>query len=274
MAKARSRNTRKRVRFTAKTADKHDLYQRSVQDPDAEVTFIDKVFNSIRHRAPKSLCEDFCGTALLTAAWVSKGKGRTGIGIDIDPAVLAWGKKHNLAPIDEPGDRVTLHQRDVRKPLPGRVDVLGAFNFSYWIFKTRDEMRRYFQRCRRGLKKDGLFFLDAYGGWEAHEPMLEHRAIPGGFTYVWDQDKIDPISHRVLNHIHFKFRDGTKIDRAFSYDWRFWTLAELTELLSEAGFRDVRVYWDTSDDDDHERYLPRKRAENQPGWLAYIVAGD
>jgi hypothetical protein len=78
----------------------------------------------------------------------------------------------------------------------------------------------------------------------------------------------------VVNHIHFKFRDGTKLERAFTYDWRFWTIAELTELLEEAGFRQVRVYWDTSEDDDHELYRPRKTAANQPGWLAYIVAGS
>ncbi|MDQ2646664.1 MAG: class I SAM-dependent methyltransferase [Myxococcota bacterium] len=272
MAKARTRKSKRPSRFTAKTADKHDLYQRSVQDVDTEVGFIDQVFRSIRKRAPVSLCEDFCGTALLCGAWVKKNKNRTAIGIDIDPKVLAWGVEHNLSPIDEPGSRITLHQRDVRKPLPGKVDVLGAFNFSYWIFKTRDELRRYFERCRKGLNKDGLFFLDAYGGWEAHEPMFERRAIAGGFTYIWDQDKVDPITNHILNHIHFEFRDGTKLDKAFSYDWRFWSLAELRELLLEAGFKDVRVYWDTSDDDDHEHYVPRARAENQPGWLAYLVA--
>jgi SAM-dependent methyltransferase len=274
MAKKRSKKSARRPRFTAKTADKHDLYQRSVQDADTEVRFVDDVFRSLRGRTPKSMCEDFCGTALLTATWVKKSKERTGTGIDIDPSVLAWGVERNLSPIGEPGARVTLHERDVRKPAPGRFDVIAAFNFSYWIFKTRDEMRRYFERCRRGLAKNGLFFLDAYGGWESHEPMLEHRAIAGGFTYIWDQDKIDPITNGVLNHIHFKFKDGTKIDRAFTYDWRFWTLPELRELLEEAGFANVRVYWDTSDDDDHEVYRARKRADNQPGWLAYIVAGD
>jgi SAM-dependent methyltransferase len=274
MAKPRTRKTARRSRFTAKTADKHDLYQRSVQDATTEINFVDSVFRSLRGRTPASLCEDFCGTALLTAAWVKKSKERTAIGIDIDPKVLAWGTEHNLAPIGEPGSRVTLHQRDVRKPCPGRVDVLMAFNFSYWIFKTREEMRRYFERCRKSLVKDGLFFLDAYGGWEAMEPMLEERAIAGGFTYIWDQDKIDPITNGVVNHIHFRFRDGTKLDRAFTYDWRFWTLAELTELLTEAGFREVKVYWDTSEDEEHELYRVRKRADNQPGWLAYIVAGS
>ncbi len=258
--------------FTAKTADKHVLYQKSVQDADAEVAFIDRVFRQIRKRAPLSLREDFCGTGLLTATWVKSNDERTGIGVDIDPGVLAWGRGHNLGPIGEPGDRIKIYCQDVRDPVAERVDVVGAFNFSYWVFKTRDELRDYFKRVLRGLGPQGVFLLDAYGGWESQEPMLENRSIAGGFTYVWDQDSFDPITHRVVNHIHFKFRDGTKLEKAFTYDWRYWTLPELREVLEEAGFRKVDVYWDTSDDEEHEAYRVRRRADNQPGWLAYLAA--
>lgn len=262
----------KRAPLTAKIADKHVLYQKSVQDADTEVAFIERVFRQIRGRAPESLREDFCGTALLTSTWVKRGPRRIGIGVDIDPQVLDWGKTHNLAKLDDAAERVKLYCQDVRKPVRERVDVVGAFNFSYWVFMTRDEMRAYFAHVKRGLGRDGLFLLDAYGGWESEEPMLEERAIRGGFTYVWDQDSFDPITHRVTNYIHFHFKDGSKLERAFTYEWRYWTLPELRELLEEAGFRDVRVYWDTSDDDVHEAYKVRKRAENQPGWLAYLVA--
>lgn len=258
--------------FTAKTADKHVLYQKSVQDADAEVAFIDRVFRQLRKRAPLSLREDFCGTGLLTATWVKSNAKRTGIGVDIDPGVLAWGREHNLGPIGEPGDRIKIYCQDVRDPVAERVDVVGAFNFSYWVFKTRDELREYFERVLRGLGPQGVFLLDAYGGWESQEPMLENRSIPGGFTYVWDQASFDPITHRVVNHIHFKFRDGTELEKAFTYDWRYWTLPELREVLEEAGFRKVDVYWDTSDDEEHEAYRIRRRADNQPGWLAYIAA--
>lgn len=275
MASSPARRTTKRRKTTplsAKNADKHVLYQRSVQDPDAEIQFIHRVFRKLRRRSPLSLREDFCGTALLTAAWVNSDEQRTGIGVDIDPRVLAWGKEHNLAPIGEPGNKIRLYRQDVRDPVSERVDVVGAFNFSYWIFKTRDELRRYFEIVRRGLVKDGIFFLDAYGGWESQEPMLEKRAVRGGFTYIWDQDTFDPITHRAVNHIHFHFKDGSKLERAFTYDWRYWTLPELCELLEEAGFSSVRVYWDTSEDDAHEAYKIRGSAENQPGWLAYLVA--
>lgn len=266
------RSSRRKSAYTASTADKHVLYQLSVQDADAEVAFIDRVFRQVRKRSPLSLREDFCGTALLTATWVKSNDKRRGIGVDIDPDVLAWGKQNNLGPIGEPGDRVKLYCQDVRDKVDERVDVVGAFNFSYWVFKTRETLRDYFQRVRRGLGSEGLFILDAYGGWESQEPMLENRAIRGGFTYVWDQDQFDPITHRVVNHIHFNFRDGTKLEKAFTYDWRYWTLPELCELLEEAGFEKVRVYWDTSENEEEEAYRVRKSAENQPGWLAYITA--
>jgi SAM-dependent methyltransferase len=269
----RSQRLRKRrARITARNADKHALYQLSVQDASAEVRFLDRVFKARRARPPQSLREDFCGSALLCAEWVKSQRGRTATGLDIDASVLAWGTQHNLAAIDEPGDRVRLLNQDVRDPCAKKHDIICAFNFSYWVFKSRQAMRGYFEQARRGLERDGMFFIDAYGGWEAHEPMLEHRPIKGGFTYVWDQDVINPIDNSIVNHIHFEFRDGTKLKKAFSYEWRFWSLPELQELLEEAGFSQSWVYWDTSESEDHEDYRPRKIVENQPGWLAYIVA--
>jgi hypothetical protein len=117
-----------------------------------------------------------------------------------------------------------------------------------------------------------VFFIDAYGGWEAQEPMHESRKIGHGITYTWDQDEVCPITNSIVNHIHFKFKDGTKLNKAFTYEWRLWSLPELCELLDEAGFSDVRVYWDVADDDDQAEYRPRQRADNQPGWLAYVLA--
>jgi SAM-dependent methyltransferase len=273
MPKARRKRARKTSRYTAKTADKHVLYQLSVQAPDTEVDFLNQWFSKIRGRKPLSLREDFCGTAILCASWVKSHGERTATGLDIDKSVLAWGVEHNLGPLsDEQRSRVTLLRQDVRAKVKQKHDIICAFNFSYWIFKTRDEMRAYFQTIRSGLAKGGLFFLDAYGGWESHEPMQEHRKIKAGFTYVWDQNTFDAITHDVTNYIHFEFKDGTKLNKAFRYDWRFWSLPELQELLREAGFSKVHVYWDTSTDETKDAYRERTRAPNQPGWLAYMVA--
>jgi hypothetical protein len=273
MPKSRRKRATKKSRFTAKTADKHVLYELAVQAPETEVDFLNSWFRKHRGKKPLSLREDFCGTAVLCSCWVKSSSDRSATGIDIDKSVLAWGTEHNLGKLDEETrSRVTLLRQDVRAKVSAKHDIICAFNFSYWIWKTRDEMRSYFAHVRSGLAKGGLFFLDAYGGWESHEPMLEPRQIKAGFTYVWDQHSFDPITHDVTNYIHFEFQDGTKMPRAFRYDWRFWSLPELQELLKEAGFSKVYVYWDTSDDETKDAYRLRSRAENQPGWLAYLVA--
>jgi SAM-dependent methyltransferase len=262
-----------RSKFTARTADRHVLYQLSVQDADTEIQFFDRVFKKLRARPPSSLREDFCGTALLCATWAKK-RGRTATGIDLDPDVLAWGIEHNLKPNGEPGRNVTLLEQDVRQPVRGRFDLAVGLNFSYFIFKTRPDLLAYFKSVHQSLVSDGMFILDAYGGYEAMEPMEEARAISGGFTYVWDQDKVDPINNGVVNHIHFGFRDGTKIRKAFTYDWRMWTLMELRELLEEAGFHRPTVYWEDGGEDGEGTgvFRPKTSVENEAAWVAYMVA--
>jgi cyclopropane fatty-acyl-phospholipid synthase-like methyltransferase len=258
--------------LTARNADKHELYQESVQDTETEAAFLTRIYKKLRGRPAESLREDFCGTALLCAEWVKK-KERTAVGIDLDASVLEWGKKRHLAKIGEPGDRVTLLQQDVRAKVKGTFDVTVALNFSYFIFRTRDDLRGYFKGVRSSMKKDGLFFIDAYGGSESWSECREPRRMKG-FTYVWDQSKVDAIDNGVVNHIHFKFKDGSKLEKAFTYVWRLWTLQELRELLAEAGFSRSTVYWEDADDDGEGTgvFRPKAHAEQEQAWVAYIVA--
>ena len=269
---AKKSSRKKSSLITRKTADKHVLYQASVQAPEIEVDFMVSSYRGLRKKLPTTMREDFCGTALLCATWVKSHPSRRATGVDLDPSVLAWGTKHNIEPLGEDADRVRLLEQDVLQKSSGKFDVINAMNFSYWIFRTRKAMAGYFKAVYAALSSDGIFVCDAYGGWEAQEPMFEPRKVKEGFVYVWDQDKFCPISHEIVNHIHFEFKDGTKWDKAFTYEWRYWSLPELRELLDEAGFSKVEVHWDVAPHNDDEDYRPTKRADNQAGWLAYIVA--
>ena len=73
---------------------------------------------------------------------------------------------------------------------------------------------------------------------------------------------------------HFKFKDGSRLDKAFTYDWRFWTVPEITELLKEAGFSNSTVYWEETDEDGDEtgEFVPATEGPADPSWIAYIVA--
>lgn len=262
-----------RKKLTAKNADRHDLYQRSVQNSEFEVQLVDRLFRAHAGRAPLSLREDFCGTGLLCATWVKSKAGRTAIGLDIDRSVLAWGQRRNVAPLGADRERVSLRAQDVMVPTKERPDVVVAFNYSYQTFQDRATLRRYFAAVHRSLPKDGLFVLDMIGGWESQQTLVEKRRL-GGFTYVWEQADYDPVTAHFLCYIHFHFPGGSKMRRAFTYDWRLWQLVELRELLAEAGFVDVDVLWEGDGDDGTGDGIFRrvKRARNDPGWNAYLVA--
>ena len=274
VAQRKKKTKKSKPRYSAKTADKHELYQLSVQDPESEIQFVTRVFQKLNGKKPMSIREDFCGTAFLCGEWIKSHKDRTASGIDFDQATLDWGTEHNLKAIDEPGSRIKLYSQDVRKKVPGKFDVGVGMNFSYWTFRNRPAMLAYFKCSRSTIKPGGIFVLDAYGGYESIQPMEEPRRITGGATYVWDQDSFNPIDNSGVNHIHFEFRDGTKMRKAFTYEWRFWSLLEIQELLAEAGFKKSTVYWEDADDDGEGTgvFRPRKKVENEAAWVAYIVA--
>ncbi len=271
MAKKR----RKRTGDAARKADKYELYLASVQAPDVDVEFFERVYKKEYKRAPDLLREDFCGTAAVCYEWVKGPRGRHAIGVDFDPEPLAWGVKHLRPKIKESeAARVRLVQNDVRVVKGPKADIVAAQNFSYMTFETRDGLRKYFKAARANLKGKGLLILDAMGGPEVIEEEREETSKFKGFTYVWEQARFDPITHHCRFHIHFEFKDGSEMKRAFTYEWRLWTLPEIQELLLEAGFRRADVYWEDTDSDSGEgngTYRRRKSAESDDAWVAYIV---
>jgi cyclopropane fatty-acyl-phospholipid synthase-like methyltransferase len=142
------------------------------------------------------------------------------------------------------------------------------------LFKDRDTLRRYFKRVRRSLVNDGVFFLDAYGGYDSYREIKE-RTRHKRFTYIWDQARYNPITGEMLARIHFSFPDGSKLKRAFSYEWRLWTLPEIREVLDEAGFSRVTVYWEGTDEETGEgnsEFTPAMVGTPDPGWICYLSA--
>ena len=276
MSRRSKRKSPKRRRASqARRADRYALYEKSVQDPDADIHLIRRVFRNRYGRLPRLLREDFCGTALLACRWVQQQAENCAWGIDLDPRPLAWGREHNVAPLrPEQASRIKLIEGDVRDIGHEKVDVTVAFNFSYFLFKTRGELRNYFEKAYASLNDEGMLVLDAYGGPDSQHTSEEKRPVDG-FTYVWDQHDFDPITHNATNYIHFKFKDGSRIRRAFAYNWRLWILPEVRDLLLEAGFAAVEVYWEGTDSDTGEGnniFTRRERAIDDPAWIAYIVA--
>lgn len=270
----------------ARRPDRHALYEVAVQGPDWDLDFMERAFRRANGgREPRLFREDFCSTAALATAWAQRGPDRRAWAVDLDPEPLAWARRHRLPSVRDVAKRVTLVRADVRtRPRPA-VDVTCALNFSYWVFKRRDDLLAYFRAARAGLRPGGVLVLNAFGGTRGERPLIERTrkrasSAPDGtatppFTYVWQQVRVNAVTRELLACIHFELRDGRRMPRAFVYDWRMWTLPELREALESAGFRHVDVWtegWDAKRRTHDGRLQRRVKLENDDCWIAYVVA--
>ncbi len=265
---------RTKTKLTAKSADKHLLYQQSVQAPEDDAQFFARFYKKYTGEPLRVFREDFCGTAILSCELVKLNKKNHAICVDLDGPTLDWARQHNVSKLDKDQQkRVSLMQAnvlDVREP---KADLLAGLNFSFSVFKTRQEMGAYINNAFRAIKPGGVFILDNWGGGQAQFVMKE-RKRQKGFTYVWDQADFDPVTNHILCKIHFEFRNSSRMKNAFVYDWRLWTLMELREMMEEAGFTDIHVLWEGTDRETGEGnsvFRRVVRGGDEEAWIAYLV---
>lgn len=262
-----------RARKQSKNFDKYDLYRRAVQSPDHDVKWMRKVYKDLTGLAPVFFREDFCGTGLLSTEWVKLSSQHVAWGLDINPEPMEYGRLHYLAGLSKAArGRVELQEKNVLGGGLPKADIVAAQNFSYFVFRERTLLLRYFRNVRRSLRRSGIFVMDVFGGSDCQGGNTDVRREPG-FTYYWEQDDFDPVTNHAHFHIHF--RVGRKLHRnVFSYHWRMWTIPELRELLAEAGFRRSHVYWEGTNRKGLGSgvFSRTETGESCEGWIAYVVA--
>ena len=266
--------------------DRHALYEVAVQGVGWDLDFLERVWR-YRHpgRAPRLFREDFCSTAALATAWVLRGRDRQAWGVDLDPEPLEWARKHRLKFVRAAASRVHLVRGDVRRPRRPLVDVACALNFSWWVFHERADLVRYLRAARLGLKPGGVLVLNLFGGVRAERALVERTRksaengpdgdLLPGFTYVWEHASYNAVDRRLLAYIHFELRDGRRLQRAFTYDWRMYAIPELRDAVLEAGFSEFEVWsegWDVRFKRGNGTLYKRTTLDNADTWIAYAVA--
>ena len=254
--------------------NKYVYYERAVQNPQNELDFFNEKYKSIRKKAPKTLREDFCGTAAISCAWVDQGPEHHAWGVDLDPEPIEFGRENHLAKLDgETQERMRYLEGNVLNTETPKVDVCFAFNFSYYIFKKRKELLEYLKAAYSSLNDDGVFFMDLFGGPDSQTVMTDVIKHPG-FKYYWECQMFNPITSDCRFAIHFKRKGEKKRKDVFVYNWRMWTMMELRELLEEAGFKSTIAYWEGEDEDGdgNGEFYATEEAENCDAWVTYIAA--
>lgn len=218
---------------------RHDLYERCVQCPDALVPFL----ISLHAHSPRLLAEDFCGSAALSREWLRAIPNASAHACDIDPDMLAAARERC------PSASLHLSHANALDATHPPADILFVGNYSIGYFHDRATLLRYLTHARVRLASSGIFVCDTYGGESAFRPGAIQRLIPldehTRVRYTWEHRDANAFTAMVTNAIHFRIeRDGQVIHEltdAFIYHWRLWSVPELTDALSDAGFARVEV---------------------------------
>ncbi len=263
------------TRTKAKTPfDKYFYYKEAVQGPENDVVFLRDTYRELRGKAPVSLREDFCGTFSICCEWAKLNSKHQAFGVDLDPEPIQYGKTHYLPELSASQQaRVQIQEQNVLSPDLPKTDIVCAMNFSHFIFKDRAMMKSYLMNCYKTLNPNGVMIMDCFGGSKCQEANEEHHAKKG-FTYYWDQESFDPITNHAVFHIHFRPKGQKKIEKAFSYDWRMWTIPEIREIMSEADFKRTWVYWEGTEEKTGEgngEFTRMEKGEECQAWIAYVV---
>jgi hypothetical protein len=172
--------------------------------------------------------------------------------------------------------RVEVRRENVlTRTRPGAA-LIYAGNFSFFIFQERPQLLEYFQVAHGSLSKNGLILLELAGGPGMTAPIREKRTVRISkdfkYQYIWHQKSFDPIKNRGQYAIHFRGSDGHKVDHAFTYDWRLWSIPEVRDALREAGFSKTVVYWEKSEQGEGTGdYVRMEEGDNAYSWVAYVV---
>lgn len=260
------------------TKDIFALYLASVQDPISDVERISKIYEENIKRKALSLREDFCGTFALSCSWVQSDENRIALGIDLDPEPLEYGRTRYLPNLSESEQSRVKTQFGNSITSTKAVDIIAAFNFSYCLINERAELLKYFKHCLESLNQSGMVIIDTFGGSDSEIPEIQTRDIfnheyIAPFVFNFERKSFNPISRIAEYGIHFEFSSGFKLIDAFTYTFRAWTITEIRDLMLEAGFSKVKVYWEDFDEEGfgNGQFYETEVEENTLNWNAYIV---
>jgi SAM-dependent methyltransferase len=278
------------------------LYRWAVQDPETHATLLRILFQRLNPgHTPRILREDFAGTSAEAVAWLALDPqpvpGRLAVAVDRDPATLAWARRRAANMLGSRAARLSFITADVMAispPVVPPADIISVLNFSILYLREPAALQAYLRHARECLASPGVLVMNLFGGSRAlavrtDRQLVTPRArragepVPPPFEYQWEQRQADPGTRRLDCRIHFRVPDPAvaggvrELRDAFHYDWRLWTLSELSTALRAAGFDEVQVWRHTHDPALGAQgvflgAVSPESFESRDLWTAYVVA--
>ena len=205
--------------------------------PEQTAKEVDFVQKSLGVSAPAALLDVPCGGGRHSLVFAERGYAMTGV--DLSREFLNAARAHVIS---EAGSIAWEHREMRDLPWPGRFDGAFSLGNSFAYFDEAGNAEFLAAVCR-SLKPGAWFVLDTSYVFEVLLPILREREwYEVGDLLMLANRKYDPESARL--HVEYRLiREG--LDRKSPMSAQLHSCRELTKMLREAGFAEVKTFGST-----------------------------
>lgn len=179
-----------------------------------------------------------CGTGSFSVRLANMGYAV--LGVDLSPEMLSLAEnKLSSANCNYSLLNVKMQDFVAREPVDGVMCLLDSINH---LTDSKD-VKATFDNVYKSLKKGGLFVFDVNTIYKHQNILFDNTFVFDEEDYylVWDNEPVSDREVRILLDL-FAY-NGVNYDR---YNEEFneyaYSVDELTEMLTDAGFSDINVY--------------------------------
>jgi len=210
----------------------------------------DEYVNWVVKNAPSSenlrLLDIGCGTGVMLEKFIAQGYEVAGLDLSEEMLMMANERLANV------GQQVLLVCQSMDE-LDGfeDLDVITIPIDSLNYLPEQSQVEATFNRIHEALKPGGHLFFDVHSLFKMDEIFMDSPFTydDGEITYLWDTEEGEH-PHSVHHDMTFFVQqEGTHFERFEEYHFqRTFQIQEYLKMLSSAGFQDVQVTADFSED--------------------------
>ncbi|MGX4686597.1 class I SAM-dependent DNA methyltransferase [Vagococcus sp. JNUCC 83] len=197
----------------------------------------------------QTILELACGTGILSVELANLGHKVTGL--DLSEQMIELAKERTTEDDDllsfEVGDMLNLKKR-------AQYDVVTCYSDSLCYMPDENAVSTVFKEVYSTLKDEGIFLFDVHSIYKIEEEFAEYsyHYQTDDFAFLWESYPGE-VPFSVEHFLTFFVKEKGQEELFKRYDElheeRTYTIDTYKTLLTKAGFRDVMVCADFTDDE-------------------------
>lgn len=202
--------------------------------------------------ATENILELACGTGALAVSFAQKGYQVTALDLSEEMLMMASERatEANVAVQFVQGNMLDLSE-------VGQYEAITCFSDSLCYMSNRQDVQQVFDEVYQALEAEGTFIFDVHSVYQMDcvFPEYSYHYQTDEFAFLWDSysgEKKHSIEHFLTFFVKDHEDDGRFVRQDELHKERTYAMENYLVMLESAGFIDIKVYADFTDEQPSE----------------------